>query len=633
MGRNVGNNLGRRVVGGGFISKRHIPLKRLPYNGLLFKYMILASKPAILDDVRRRKDLIAQLLNAIYFDSITYNADTDTYIICASRGRPKMKYYYTSPIASVGVAGWGHLYNVEICCRIRREVDLGYLKGGTHYNDDIETDLQTITQRGSKLRAHPDFDYLRLKNCHRIQQGSCGQNGANNDVCLVNHPHIIDNEISGIYCLAGQDSLISFNNNENRDNLYSPLEEPGLSVQTALNQIYNDIIRPILNPADPLTIPPYMYYMIYLNSILLTLESDYRLNNNEDVNAGDRGYLGFSEVTLYALGHHSLSDTQFMPNPAAINPLPVPHRSYTIQQDITGTYYGVNSDADLSFIFINFYSPMFIVELVGITTYNARFSAVSDIVLGIAPHNDNAAGIRERNIGIFVEGCENFRLHQPVYSIFHNMFISSVVFHGINPLTRQVSVTTRPGNPNPGVAAGLRDYVKDLNDMNLIELFIAKSLMFQVNHRWRNARNGRLIYLETGVFNHNGQQPSISRSIIDDYNQDMHNNNVAVYNMAPVDQVTFIIPGYRQLLTRKNGTINSPLFKLRHFLNLFGTPFLMLNSILTPANINSIINYIDNIPAARIIPIDNGDALAGGYRKKTRKSRINKKTTHRKRNT
>jgi hypothetical protein len=653
--RDIGNNLGRRYNLPNphhYINKRHIPLKRLPYNGLLFKYMILESNP-LLGDAPRRKDLIAQLLNALFFDSIRYDAIRDRFVFCMSTSRPKMKYFYTSPIASVGVAGWGNSYNIEICCRISREVDVAYLKGGTHYDDDVETDLETITQRGSKLAAHRDFDYLRIINCDRVDP-SCGKVGENNDVCLVNHPEIIDNEISGIYCMAAQDSLIGFNDDENRDNLYSNLMGPGRSVSTAFNQIYTNIILPLRAqiPVNPQARVIYDSYMVYINTILLTLEADYRLNDNTNPEAGDRGYLGFSEVTLFPLGHHSINNTQKLPNPALMNQgnpayligevaavaavAAVPALGQPAVPAVPAQTYYEADDNNLVFIINNFYLPMFIIEIVGITDFNARIDGINNIPVAMIAHDpDNLLQIRQRNCGIFKNGCNNFNIHNPMYSVFHNMFISRIVFGGIDPLLRKVSITKRPGAPNPGVAANLIDYVNDLNESTLPILFLAKAIMFQVNHKWRNNRNGRLIYLATGGFNHHGPQPSISRSVIDDYNDQMINNNDVLINpIAPVDHMTFTIPGYRQLLTNKNGNINSPLFKLRWFLHKFDEPdfFLTFTSILTRASIDEIINYLDNIPAGRITLINDGAALAGGYRKKTRRSRINKKKTYRKRN-
>jgi hypothetical protein len=639
QGRDIGNNLGRRYElpnANHYINRRHIPLKRLPYNGLLFKYMILRSDPAIQDDGQRRNNLIAQLLNATYFDSIIYDRILNRFRICISTFKPKMKYYYTSPIASVGVAGWGDHYNVEICCRIRRDVDVAYLKGGTHGPGDAETNLQTITQRGSKFTDHPDFDYLRINNCDRIGN-SCGQVGNNNDVCLVMHRDIIENEISGIYCMAGQDSLIRFNNNENSNNLYSPLNGPGRSVSTAFDQIYNNVIlrlRAQINPADPQTRANYDNHYLYMNSIFLTLEADYRADNDVNEGDGDTGYLGFSEITLYAFGHYSLTDDQFMPtdeDKILINPLPAPHQAYNGIIGANEITYNVPPD-DLDFIFNTFYLPMTVVEIVGITAFDGRIAGIINIPAAIVAHNPaNQNDVRNRNTGIFVHGLENFRLHDPVYSLFHNMFISTYVFNGIDPLLRRVNITKPPLAPNPGTAANLSAYTFNLHEDRLVSLFLSKAIIFEVNHRWRNRRNGRLIYLETGPFNNN-QNPSISRSVIDRYNEYMNDNDILSNPMDGVDQLFYGIPGFRQVLTGKNGAIHSPLFKLKHFLDNFGGFFLIFRGILRRTNINSIIDYIDNIPAGRITLIRNGDALAGGYRKKTRRSRINKKKTYRKTN-
>ena len=637
VGRNIGNNLGKRGIPANFTNRRHIPLKRLPANGMLFTYMRLESNAALADDPRR-KDLIAQLLRATLFDSCNYDSVTDRFVICTSLNRPKMKYFYTSPIASLGVLGYGIRYNIEICCRLRRDIDLAYLKSGAHHNDNYEIDLQTITQRESKFDQHPDFDYLRILRCGRIAN-SCNQNGNNNDICITGHANIIDNQISGIYCMATQDSLISFNNLENRDNLTANLSAPGRSLRTALDQINTDIIlvsRQQIIPGNPLTYINYYRYLLYLNSILLTLEADYVNINNENAEWGDTGYLGFSEVTLYALGHNSLTHTQFMNDISpvkTIGPPAVPY--YTVNIHMANDRIYTCNPVDLQIIFNNFYQNLVLVDIIGLTTSQGRINGVHEMPPQpvIVPHHlHNLAEIRARNTGIFRHGLENFNLHVPVYSVFHNMFISSIEVEGVNNLQRRIDVTKIPGNANPDVAANLIEYTTFLTSSNILGNYLSKAIMFQVNHAWRNDRYGRLIYLRTGGFNHGGQQPSISTSVINNAHAQMNDNGIFT---PPADigaDAVFIIPGFRQLLTNKHETArDSPLYKLRHFLNRLA-PFLMFNYILTNNNITNIINYIDNIPGGRLTRIDDGVGLAGGYRKKTRKSRIIKKKTHRRKN-
>jgi len=279
---------------------REIPIQQISSGMLLFHYCTFPQRKQGENDNDYERRLFGTLLSQHGVPAI-YVPETDRWTFCFGSRVASQQYYYTVPVAGMGIKDLGSNFNSCIISSTNRETKWAYLKSGT------TVDEKRAVHRRYPLPEYPNYDFKRLKMCDRIHDGGWpapGQcrPGREYDICIT--PEFQASEhIDGITCIAGEDSLIDITKNWEGDHVF----HEDKSMLKNMLRWRRQIITHGNSPVD--------HFAWAMN--LLCLESDLK---NDTIN------VGFREFSNGPMGHHHT-------NPDYIPPSPLPAEFGVVDTD------------------------------------------------------------------------------------------------------------------------------------------------------------------------------------------------------------------------------------------------------------------------------------------------------------
>lgn len=196
---------------------REIPIQTISPGMLLFHYCTFPQRNQGETDNDYERRLFGILLSQHGVPAI-YLPSTDRWQFCFGSRVASQQYYYTVPVAGMGIKGLGGNFNSCIISSTNRTTKWAYLKSGT------TVDEKRAVHRRYPLPEYPNYDFKRLKMCDRIHDGGWpapGQcrPGREYDICIT--PEFQASEhIDGITCIAGEDSLVDITKDWNREYVF-----------------------------------------------------------------------------------------------------------------------------------------------------------------------------------------------------------------------------------------------------------------------------------------------------------------------------------------------------------------------------------------------------------------------------
>ena len=257
---------------------REIPIQQISPGMILYHYCTFPQRNQGESDNDYERRLFGTLLSQHGVPAI-YLPDTDRWKFCFGSMVASQQYYYTVPVAGMGIKGLGGNFNSCIISSTNRTTKWAYLKSGT------TVDEKRAVHRRYPLPEYPNYDFKRLKMCDRIHDGdwrASGQcrPGREYDICIT--PEFQASEhIDGITCIAGEDSLVDIT--KDWHGKYEIDEDK--SMLKNMLRWRRQIITHGNSPAD--------HFTWAMN--LLCLESDLK---------NDRINVGFREFSNGPMGHH-----------------------------------------------------------------------------------------------------------------------------------------------------------------------------------------------------------------------------------------------------------------------------------------------------------------------------------------
>jgi len=268
----------------------NVDIKMVPKGTLLYTYIDYEYNGIIPQD----KLLMEYYLRTMF--NITYDKKTNSWELCISPKDNSYKYYYASPLASHGVAGFGLDYNMCIPSITNRDLYFSYLKSSRHSSKD-KNSLHRHTAKYKtydKVRIKPrESDYYET--CDNDKSNSfspqCGRKGKSYDICLSNKNRE-NRQIDGIISIANADSQVQINPSKNTNllsmgymfkHLLDLLSSPGLYTEDQ-QKIIKDLIL--------LTIPV-VEADRRINHIIPTFNKKKKISNTS---------VGLSEYTIPSFG-------------------------------------------------------------------------------------------------------------------------------------------------------------------------------------------------------------------------------------------------------------------------------------------------------------------------------------------
>ena len=288
---------------------REIPIQTISPGMLLFHYCTFPQRNQGETDNDYERRLFGILLSQHGVPAI-YLPSTDRWQFCFGSRVASQQYYYTVPVAGMGIKDLGSNFNSCIISSTNRTTKWAYLKSGT------TVDEKRAVHRRYPLPEYPNYDFKRLKMCDRIHDGGWpapGQcrPGREYDICIT--PEFQASEhIDGITCIAGEDSLIDITKNWEGEYVF----DEDKSMLKNMLRWRRQIITHRNSPVD--------HFAWAMN--LLCLESDLK---------NDRINVGFREFSNGPMGHHHA-------NPDYIPPSPLPAEFGVVDTD----YWITSQDLD-----------------------------------------------------------------------------------------------------------------------------------------------------------------------------------------------------------------------------------------------------------------------------------------------
>lgn len=268
---------------------REIPIQSISPGMLLFHYCTFPQRNQGETDHDYERRLFGILLSQHGVPAI-YLPSTDRWEFCFGSTVASQQYYYTVPVAGMGIKGLGSNFNSCIISSTNRTTKWAYLKSGT------TVDEKRAVHRRYPLPEYPNYDFKRLKICNQLHDsgrpalGQCRQ-GSEYDICIT--PEFQASEhIDGITCIAGEDSLVDIVKNWKGEYEF----DEDKSMLKNILRWRQQIITHGNSPMD--------HFAWAMN--LLCLESDLK---------NDRINVGFREFSNGPMGHHHANLDYIPPSP------------------------------------------------------------------------------------------------------------------------------------------------------------------------------------------------------------------------------------------------------------------------------------------------------------------------------
>ena len=268
---------------------REIPIQQISPGMILYHYCTFPQRNQGETDNEYERRLFGILLSQHGVPAI-YLPDTDRWKFCFGSMVASQQYYYTVPVAGMGIKGLGSNFNSCIISSTNRTTKWAYLKSGT------TVDEKRAVHRRYPLPEYPNYDFKRLKMCNQIHDGDWRASGQCRpgrvyDICIT--PEFQASEqIDGITCIAGEDSLVDITKDWQEG--YEIDEEK--SMLKNMLRWRKQIITHGNSPAD--------HFTWAMN--LLCLESDLK---DTTIN------VGFREFSNGPMGHHHANLDHIPPSP------------------------------------------------------------------------------------------------------------------------------------------------------------------------------------------------------------------------------------------------------------------------------------------------------------------------------
>jgi hypothetical protein len=288
---------------------RHIPIKFVPQNTLLFHYadIPVANRPA--DPTQE------EIYNFIAYFISHYSIETryhprvpgsrEHFSFCFTNNTTKQNFSYPNPGAGFGIAGYGPRFNIAFTNILTRDCKFAYLKSGTALDNTI------AIHRRVPLLSYPNYDYRRVKICDTLtppESVNCVA-GKDFDVCL-RREYVRENQIDGIIAIARNDALLDITD----ANVITTDQKAMFAAQTNwVNSIHAR--RQLQYPQNPYHPQNNPYHHLQVDKFLLELnmlclESDYKpryVAPNYAVFPANIS-VGYSEYVTLPYGHLSVTN-------------------------------------------------------------------------------------------------------------------------------------------------------------------------------------------------------------------------------------------------------------------------------------------------------------------------------------
>jgi hypothetical protein len=274
---------------GSSTSHINVDIKMVPKGTLLYTYIDYEDNGIPTD-----KLLMEYYLRTMF--NITYDKKTNSWELCISPKDNSYKYYYASPLASHGVAGFGLDYNMCIPSITNRDLYFSYLKSSRHSSQD----KNSLHRHPGRFKSHDkvgikarESDYYET--CDNDKSNSyspqCGRKGKLYDICLSNKNRE-NRQIDGIISIANADSQVQINPSKNTNLLSMGYMFINLLDLLSIPDLYTEDQQKIIKDLILLTIPV-VEADRRINTIITTFNKKKKISNTS---------VGLSEYTIPSFG-------------------------------------------------------------------------------------------------------------------------------------------------------------------------------------------------------------------------------------------------------------------------------------------------------------------------------------------